>query len=744
MYTSILYLVICLAVVNGANITESFCGCLTPDCCAITEIDFNLQNFFLSGTNPSAVSTVAYGNFSSSHVEYDVPKSNIVFFGTGALSCNQSFGMLFERDAATPATIVTFEQLTPGACLLNFSETLSETELRSTLDLVISTAYITDPLGGLVAFSLQENIVPYTSPTHTFVVEEDQNDDSVVALSLNIQTYPFTIHNTSCLEASNLGGMQFQFTPGGSAPGTLANCIFDAEAVIVNNNDSTVQITYDFLQADYTRCYRQDPSNLGQDIVYTFEVEPIIDGCSYYSLYDTYVFTITVDSELFANTTANVNSMILNYVQTSVSLEICTAEFNDINPLVPLARLVFTLEIDTAYDTVATSIILIQSIIEDLNLEQVGATVLTSLPGSNTRATFVLRTAECLFVDTEHSGTPNTQENLIGCSIDYLPPMDIVATATYVDGFTETNDLSGTERDIVFNSDNVTADCAGVVVPVNDVTAEYGAILVVEDLNGRTDSLNLNNPIVARIELTNVNASLTSGVYVVLNDIIVDLDGEYRRTYTMTDKIIQMQYDFSPYEQDGHFCRFFDANTDTCERFYQQTALPAEYSDNHWNAYLQTLYDVGPSGFFKTEAASRKYEGCQDLSTSAHDSFVFTPSDWIFKSFPRTTGIMYFEATAYLRACTPGGTRRLGEFKITSSRNLQDDNDVVITFNNVTIVSSTVTIGVTTSINSVVEYLTPYLTAVIVLLSVFICMLSCGCCWWFIVLDHRHHHDHCK
>ena len=684
--------------VRAVELEEAFCGCSDNQCCTLTPIDFFQTQTFSTGTSGNVVETIEYGNFTIAYEEDAVVKNNFNFFSISPIDCTQSQGFLFEQDGpAEPIAVATLIQSNPNNCLLNFSTLVSEDDLRKTVDLVLAFGGIPDEQVNVVTL---ETIVPYTEPTHTWVVEETQGDDSIVATSLNIQINADSNHNESCLEEANVENVFFQFLPGGDAPGTLETCKFPVDTMVVNEVENTVRIDYGLLQSEYQRCYRQDPEARGQDIVYTMEVRPVIGGCDYYDSYSTYIFTVTLDSQINVNATANVNSLVIDYLDDTLTLIPCTAELDGVNPLVPLARLDFIVEVNTAYGTEATSVVLTEKTLSEIPLDIVGDVNLTALPGTNTKARFRLRTSECLFVETQHSSQPATQANLIGCTVDYLQPMDIQALATYADGFTESNDIVGAERDVVFGSASA-AECDGIIVPVSDVTQEYGAQLVLEDYNEQVSSLNLNNPIVARVELTNTDLAETTGVSVVLNDVIVTLTAAtsgtvYRRTYSQANKITQMQFDFSPYEEDGHFCRFYDASSETCERFYNQTDEEAAYADNHWNAYLQYLYDVGPSGFFVTDADGRKYRGCQDLAVSGADSFVFTPSDWIFGEFPENTGTMEFQVTAFVRSCSgaPARLLRVSSGKIETGRELQNDlEDVAIVFNNVTIVNSQIVIG---------------------------------------------------
>jgi hypothetical protein len=721
-----------LASLTSAQSTEeSFCGCSDNECCNLVPVNFNLVNSLGSGTNNDWVQTIEFGNFSAAFLEDSVEKSNLNIFAFSTLSCTNSYGYLFESTGDHELIAeVAFTQLSSTTCHLNFSTLVSDADLRKDLDLVLAFNSISEPLGTNVFIQLLENIVPYSLPTHRWIVEDVDDDESVVDVTLNIQINPVSGHNETCLTSANAAGMKFQFLPDASAPGSLAECNFVIDTVTVNDVDKTVRMDYELAQADYVRCYRQTPEQDGSDIVYTFEVEPDIDSCDYYEDYQTHIFTIRLSNTIQVNATTTVNAMQLDRVVDGVRLIPCSAELDDIDPLVPLARLEFNITVETAYGYEAVSIVITTAEIEDIGLDVIGDVVLTPISGTNTRAEITLRTSECLFVDTIHSDTPASQDNLLSCSIDYLQPATVIALATYTDGFTESNDLQGDDRSVVFESQSL-AECAGIIIASNDLSGLYGAQLVIEDQNGRTDSLNLNNEIIARVELTNTELSEETGVSVVLSEVIVTLDDEYRRTYTQADKIVLMQQEFSPYYSDGHFCRYFIDATDTCTRFYQQTLVEADYSTSRWNAFLQTLYAEGPSGFFVTEGVSRKYDGCQDLSSTSADSFIFRPSDWVFRSFPRKTGTMFFQATAHLRSCTLGGSRLLREIKIEgSARNLQNGNGVAIVFANTTIINSDIIItpnveGVPSALATSNEGL---LIALIVLISVFLLVLLCSMC----------------
>ena len=739
-------LVLLASCAYGVPLEEAFCGCSGNVCCVLTPVNFFITQSFSTGTSTDVVETLDYGNFTVAYAEDSVVKNNWNFFSLTPIDCTQSQGFLFEQNgAAEPIASATLLQANPNNCLLNFSLSVSEDDLRKDLDLVLAFAGVPDEQVNVVTL---ESIVPYTVPTHTWAVEETQGDDSVVATSLNIQINADSGHNKSCLQQTNVQNVFFQFIPGGDAPGTLEECRFEVDTMVVNEAEKTVRINYGLLQGEYQRCHRQDPENVGQDIVYTMEVRPVIGGCDYYDSYSTYIFTVTLDSQIQVNATANVNSLVIDYLDDTLSVIPCIAELDGVNPLVPLARLDFIVEVNTAYGTEAVSVALTEKTLSEISLDIIGSVNYTSLPGTNTKARFRLRTSECLFVETTHSAQPATQANLVGCSVDYLQAMDIEALATYNDGFTESNDLVGSERDVIFQSASA-AECDGIVVPVSDVTQKFGAQLVLEDYQQRTDSLNLNNPVVARVELTNVDLAETTGVSVVLNELVFTLTAAvsgtvYRRTYSQTSKIDQMQFDFSPYERDGHFCRIYDTTDETCDRFYRQTSVPAEYAEKNWNSYLQGLFDVGPSGFFVTDGTGRKYRGCQDLSASSADSFVFTPSDWIFDQFPESTGTLVVEATAYIRACAGTPARRILKIhspatEVGTSRELQKQlEDVAIVLNNVTVVNSQIVIGGGTAAGGSIDLMAqPLVIGLVSTLAVVGVGAFCTCCFGFPILGGR-------
>lgn len=709
---------------------EQFCNC-NDACCVINEINFNLESSVASGDDPFGSISEIYGNFSQVHYHPNVEKKNFNLFSFAGVTCTDSLAFLFETDGpAEPIAQVSLTQVDANTCGVNFSLALGEVDLRKDLTLFLAFKDMNDPLANLdLVIAALENIVPFTLPTHRWVSQTNIVDNSIVDVSLNIQILPDSGHTGNCLAASNAAEQRFQFIPAGSAPGTLANCLFTIDENIETSADRTHRMNYGFEQADYLRCYRQS-ENVGQLIRYTYEVVPDFTGCDYYedaSRYPSYLFTISLDNELNVNNTANVNSMILTTIDDSITIESCATEneLPGVNIAVPTARLQFILEIQTAYGTEASSAVLSTLEFEDIGLEVVGDINYTTIAGSNTLISIRLQTIECLLVDTQHSAQPPTQANLVSCSIDYLQPLSLVATVTYQDGFTETNDVSGTERDISFSGN--AAECANVIVPVSDVTQEFGARLVLEDLNGRTDSLNLNNPIVARVELTNFDLAETTGVSVVLSSIEFNLDDEYRRLYTASDKSQQMQVTFSPYYRDGHFCRYYESTTDVCSAFYQRVTDPGDYAANRWNAFLELLFDQGPSGFFIPDGAFRKYQGCQNRAVTGADSFIFTPSRWVFQSFPRTSGVLTAQAVAFLRVCTQGGTRRVLReipLRLDASRLLQGTNDVVITIGNVSITSgSTLDIDVINSVTNAID--TPLMVALIVLVSVILALMCC-------------------
>lgn len=674
---------------EAVDLLDAFCDCTEDECCNLSDLNLNLVNNINTGSNEFEIVSPLFGNYSAAYAVAGISKQNINLFAFSAINCVDSIALLFDQtsDSTTPLAEVALTQVDATTCQINFDFEISEADLRKTLDLVI--AFRDVAIGGTnLVVQLLDSIVPFTLPTHQWIVQETQGDDAVVTMSLNIQINENSAHEEACVTNQE---RYFRFLPAVDAPRDAEACTFLIDGIQTFDNGERIQLDYTFEQEDYTECYRQTPQNIGQSIVYTFEVVPQIEGCEYFADYPSFIFTATLSNQLDFNQTANVNQAVLRTLASSIRLVPCEGTENEVNSLVPIARIEFDIQIDTAYGTPTSAVNILTSTMQDVGFGLVtsegmptNAFTYSSLPDGNTRASGTLRSNECLFVDTVHSGSPASQQNLLSCSIEYLPPLDLEVNIIYNDGFVEVADLIGTGREISFESDSLT-ECAGIIIPSNDVTQVYQAQLTMKDYNDRTSSLNINNPIVLQVDLTNVDLVTETGVSVVIEDVVVSFDDEFRRTFTQDDKEALMKVISSSYYDDAVYCRKFDPEDDVCSRF-----LDVESETGNWNTRYQTLWDAGVSGLFRTDpSGGRSYRGCTPHLQSSSDSFVFTPSEWIFGNFPRSTGVMQVIVTAYLRSCTissSGGGPNL--------RRLQSTDVQVVRLN----ASTTITLELPTSV----------------------------------------------
>jgi hypothetical protein len=659
---------------NGFTPYEVVCGCesTTLECCPITLFNIFLSQYIQSGSDPYAIQSHYHGNLSN--VYYDEiysPKTNFNLFSAGStpVDCTKIRSFLVEnQNQVVPYAEISLTQVDTSVCLANFTMLLSQSELIKDLDLVVLFSEFDENIQ--FSFISREAIKAYSIPNHVFTINEN-NDDNAVDISLNIQINDVSIHNESCLSIENENNIKFAFV---QTTGT--NCGFNIDNMVVNNAQNTVKLDLTLEANEYTRC-STSVQNRENDIQYLFNVEPIIPGCDYYEDFAPYTFQVSIENTITANNSVTVGDiLVLDVIGESIQLIPC-----DEDSLIPTAKVQFEFHVLTDYaNAVPTDVQIIQASFADVGIEVLSGPVYESINGgTGTLSKFVLITEECLWIDTQHSGDVASNENFIGCSIDYLPPLNIQVRGTFSNGLVENDNLIGDDRFISFESNNI-SECP-VIIPNNDLTREYTASLIIENKFGERNELNLNDDIIVRIVLDNLDLVLENQIAVALSEIVVNVDDEFVRLYSTSEKSNLMQFSFHPFYDDGFFCRKFVQNKSTCEQFHRYTPNNAEYVQNNWNAYLASIYDTLFNDDFDDD--DRKYQYCQNKSSFATDTFTFNPTNWIFKNFDKLSGQMKITAAGFLYFC--------GEDVPDGRRMLQNDNDVqgtAVVFNNITIINT--------------------------------------------------------
>jgi len=103
-----------------------------------------------------------------------------------------------------------------------------------------------------------------------------------------------------------------------------------------------------------------------------------------------------------------------------------------------------------------------------------------------------------------------------------------------------------------------------------------------------------------------------------------------------------MSYEASPYFIDGHFCRFAETTTSTCNPFYSQ-------NKNDFTSLNSAVFGVGNKGYVQ----------CQENNARASDTFSFLPNNWVFDAYDKNSGDIKLVVTAVLDECDTGRRRML-------------------------------------------------------------------------------------
>ena len=385
----------------------------------------------------------------------------------------------------------------------------------------------------------------------------------------------------------------------------------------------------------------------------------------------------------------------------NVRLSSCSIDDTNSRSLLPIAHLLFDVEVETRYGRDVVSVVVKDARIDDILLEQVGSIQYSDLPDNNEKVLITLRTKECIYVDTNHSDLPKTASNLISCHVSYLPHASVSLDIVHDDGFIEKRMLDDKHSNVSFNASvNPSTQCGDLVVELNN-EQYYTGYLHISDVE-RSNSgyplqsfgedaifddyednmiLDIDKDIVVKLVLQDDNDE--DNFHVIIEDILVTLEtmeetqsSMYKRYYSKEHKTMFMQNVTSPYFQDGHFCRKFQTDDETCGAFYQRVGDSQFWPITRWNEYLEQTYDLGISGKFAVDG--KTYEGCPDIQEKHEDAFVFKPSNWIFKNMPAREGIMTITATAYLRPCVTN-TRRVLQQEIRNQQTLILTKSVFVT-----------------------------------------------------------------
>lgn len=757
-------LLVCLSLLSSSygqtySILERVCCCenATEACCPVNFFDVQTDQSIGTGLIPDQVVTPYYGNFSAVNVDENYIKNNLNIFAPEDVDCADALALLLptEEGRIVPIAQVELEQIGPAVCLVNFSSVAKADRLREEVDLVIGfrEGFVLSGTEIDVSLVLRESIVGFTLPQHSFVATADPNDSTRLDLTLSVLISPNSKHNDTCFAPDNLDQLAFQLGDPADPSYPRPECLFPATNKIQSDNRPTFRIdALGIEQSQYlNQCY--DSIEVTEDnVIFTYQVrEAFGNNCEYVvefpEYYNPFFFTVSISTRIMATNDGGTlaNTVEVDYRDDTLQLIPCAVDDEgfdqDVSSLIPMGRLRFNVDVKTSYDFVPIGIVLEELRIGDVDLRVVDGPIFSAVNGTNT-GRLTVETTECLWVITQHSEQPATQENLIGCSIDYLSQMTIVANVTFADTFIQDNELLGQERSIVYQSNNA-SDCPVQAIST-DVTAAYNADLIIQDPFGNSENLNLDTPIVSRLGLDATLMQAFDGLNVVMDQVIVTLtsdeltaaDGEFVRMFSPNDKRNQMQFDFHPYYSDGHFCRSYipapdNSSAATCQRFYSEGTL------GQWNPFLAESLSTD---FFVEDADGQpRVSFCQDRTDLKEDRFIFTPNNWIFGQFPYTSGTMSITATAFVRNCIVVGdngelpTRRRALQQYWHGRGLQegDGTGSTIIFQNVTFVNSPLTIN---QGNNVVDPNTALIRDLIIgfstVIAVFICIIISAIVWF--------------
>lgn len=652
------------------------------------------------------VRSVHFGNFTAAHVDESYIKNNFNILASEPLDCAAARVFLLPTGFGkiVPIAEIELEQISARLCLANFSSRVHATRLREQLDLVVAFRGIAVSGEDItVDLALREEIVGYTLPQHSFTVSSSVENS--LDLNLNIQIGQNSAHDPACYNETNLDALFFQL---GSE--RLAECRFPVSSI----NPTGLRVDLDELQqSEYlnTGCYESVEQG-DEETVFLFQITPGFGDessvCGYIasnpSSYDPYFFTVSIPNRITTtsdNTLAN--TVALRYDENTLELRPCSVDdegFDQgVSSLIPMGRLRFLLRVLTDYDFLPIAVSLPTLNIQDIDLRIVeGPDFLPASANETHVVQFTLETTECLWVITQHSEQPATPENFIGCTVDYLSQMSVVANVTFADAFSQSNRLLGEERNIVYQSTNA-SDCP-IEAVTTDITSTYNAKLQVSDTRGNTENLNLANPIIVSIALDELLMQSFQGLSVIMDQVIVTLSSnaedeniEYVRMFSVSEKIGQMGLDFHAYYFDGHFCRTFtdaveNVSSATCQRFYSDKPD----AGGQWNGFLTEKTSEAAGFFLEDLDGSPRVATCQDVTRLKEDRFTFTPSNWIFGEYPYSSGTMTVMATAYVRSCVSIGNDFIGSRRALQTSN-NDGSGSTIIMRNVSFVNSQVIIA---------------------------------------------------
>jgi hypothetical protein len=628
------------------NIETQVCGCELQgnQCCNLDFFDIGTTSSLTTTSDEYNVVTNDFGNYTSFFIDSSFQKTNFNIISSSSTNCSEIDAFLFEQDGEKePFAQLELLQISNTVCLANFTNLVSNDDLSGLVDLGIG--FYTDNSTEFT-IAVRENIIGYTRPVHIYTV--DLSDQTTIELNLNIQINSNSIHNESCLDLENEPNIKL----------IVGTCEFNIDEMVVNDVDQTVRLDLVLSQAEYVFC-SASALLVDDHIVYTYQVNALIPGCDYYEDYDDYVFTVSFLKQNVVNTSTLVDEIVsIDILEDSITLISCPEADRDVDvsTLVPMARMRFGVLVETSYTLAATLLeIVTASFGSDIGLSRFGDIEYNPGTGpSDVVISFFLETDECLWVKSLSNNS---------CAVDYLPALHLELRTTFTDSSKDTSILGGEERFVSFETNNA-SECPFPSVS-NDVTTAFRATLDITDENGNENNFNLDNPMIIKIELLNTNLVEQTGISLSINEVIVNLDDEYIRSFDVANKITQMQLDYHPYYRDAHFCRHYRQSNGTCLSFYQETTT-------NWNYYLEQNKDE-----LFDEAGVLKY--CQDIQSDVDiDVFVFTPKKWVFEQFTRSSGSMTVTVTAFLNFC---------EYSEQNRRVLQD-NDVpfsTIVLKNITV-----------------------------------------------------------
>jgi len=114
------------------------------------------------------------------------------------------------------------------------------------------------------------------------------------------------------------------------------------------------------------------------------------------------------------------------------------------------------------------------------------------------------------------------------------------------------------------------------------------------------------------------------------------------KTFNVDDKLKLMSSEASPYFIDGHFCRYAESTTSSCDPFYVE-------NQNDFTRLNAAVFGVPNKG----------YAECQENNERASDTFSILPNNWVFDAYDRNSGDIKLVVTAVLDDCNTSRRRML-------------------------------------------------------------------------------------